>query len=75
MVVGRLSYNHENGRYGLIKGGLWEHYGFHCGETFEVDVNGEWVWTRMEIHVTGVWFLVGTPYYSELENIIARISK
>lgn len=32
--------------------------GLHCGECFEVLVNGEWVPTRIEM--SNEWFLVGT---------------
>lgn len=31
-IEGRLGYNSENGRYGLLVSDLWEHTGFHCGE-------------------------------------------
>lgn len=31
-ITGRLGYNSENGRYGLLVSDLWEHEGFHCGE-------------------------------------------
>ena len=30
-IEGRLGYNSENGRYGLLVSDLWEHTGFHCG--------------------------------------------
>ena len=29
-IEGRLGYNSENGRYGLLVSDLWEHTGFHC---------------------------------------------
>jgi hypothetical protein len=32
MIIGRLGYNSENKRYGLLVSDLWEHSGFHCGE-------------------------------------------
>ena len=31
-IEGRLGYNSENGRYGLLVLDLWEHTEFHCGE-------------------------------------------
>lgn len=34
-IEGRLGYNSENGRYGLLVSDLWEHTGFHCGECLE----------------------------------------
>lgn len=38
-IEGRLGYNSENGRYGLLVSDLWEHVGFHCGECLEVKVD------------------------------------
>ena len=32
MREGRLGYNYENGRYGLLSMDLWIDTGFHCGE-------------------------------------------
>ena len=51
MMVGRLGYNSENGRYGLLVSDLWEDTGFHCGECLEVMVDEKWVQTRMEMSV------------------------
>ncbi len=72
-IMGRLGYNSQNNRYGLLVGDLWEHEGFHCGETLEVMVNDEWVQTRMEMSFERRWYLVGTPYKGDLEYIRARI--
>lgn len=73
MLQGRLGYNVQNGRYGLLISDLWEHEGFHCGEPLEVLVDGEWVVTRMELCWPDTWYLVGTPYRGDLEYVIARI--
>ena len=77
MRTGRLGYNSDNDRYGLLISDLWEHDGFHCGECLEVMVDGEWVQTCMEMaweNGHGVWYLVGTPYRGEaLEYVRARI--
>lgn len=72
-MTGRLGYNAENDRYGLLVSDLWEKRGFHCGETLEVMVDGKWIPTRMEMGMDRKWYLVGTPYYGNLENITARI--
>ena len=48
-VQGRLGYNAENERYGLLVSDLWENSGFHCGECMEVLVGNQWVETRMEM--------------------------
>lgn len=72
-IMGRLGYNSENDRYGLLVSDLWEHEGFHCGECFEVLVEDEWVHTRMEMSFEREWYLVGTPYRGNLEYVRARI--
>ena len=73
MREGRLGYNYENGRYGLLSMDLWIDTGFHCGECMEVLVDDQWVQTRMEMNLAREWYLVGTPYCGELEYIRARI--
>lgn len=69
MMVGRLGYNSENGRYGLLVSDLWEDTGFHCGEYLEVMVDDKWVATRMEMSVRQEWYLADTPYYGNLEYV------
>jgi len=74
IVQGRLGYNSTNKRYGLLVCDLWETTGFHCGECLEVLVNDAWVQTRMEFSLDSQkWYLVGTPYFGDLEYIQARI--
>ena len=41
MREGRLGYNGENGRYGLLSMDLWIDTGFHCGECMEVLVDNQ----------------------------------
>lgn len=72
-TVGRLGYNKENDRYGILKGDSWRNNGLHCGEGLEVMVDGEWVLTRMEMSLEREWYLVGTSYCGNLENIPVRI--
>ena len=36
-------------------------------------VDDEWVQTRMEMNLAREWYLVGTPYYGDLEYVQARI--
>ena len=75
MIEGRLGYNAENGRYGIIDGDFWENDGLHCGECLEILVEDEWVSTRMELaweEDGQKWYLVGTPFCGDLEWIIAR---
>ena len=73
MTEGRLSYNQDEDRYGLLVGDLWYHPGLHCGECLEVMLHGEWTPTRMEMD-SGLWYLVGTSLISEyLEGVRARL--
>ena len=72
-IEGRLGYNSENGRYGLLVSDLWEHTGFHCGECLEVKVDDKWVKTRMEMDIDRNWYLVDAPYTGDLEYVRARI--
>lgn len=74
-IEGRLGYNDENARYGLLVSDLWENTGFHCGECLEVLVDDEWVETRMEMSIDKEWYLVGTPYCGDLEYVRVRIKK
>lgn len=74
-IEGRLGYNEENGRYGLLVTDLWEDTGFYCGECLEVLVDDKWVETRMEMGIDRKWYLVDTPYYGDLEFVRARIKK
>lgn len=74
MKEGRLSYNAEQDRYGLLVGDLWYHEGLHCGEQLEVEVDGAWTPTRIEMDSTGLWYLVGTPYRAGgLEYVRVRL--
>ena len=73
MREGRLGYNSNNGRYGILSSDLWIDTGLHCGECLQILMDGKWVETRMEMDVARNWYLVGTPYRGDLEYIRARI--
>lgn len=74
MTEGRLGYNQEQDRYGLLVMDEWHHPGLHCGECLEVMLHGEWVPARMEMDSSGLWYLVGTPLVSEdIEGVRARM--
>lgn len=73
MKEGRLGYNQQNDRYGLLISDLWEHDGFHCGDCMEVLIDGKWIPTRIEMDCSGLWYLVDTPFRGNLEYIRARI--
>lgn len=74
MIEGRLGYNRENRRYGLLVTDLWEVDGFHCGQAIEIKVAGKWINTRFEMNPAGQWYLVGTDLVGDdLEFLKARI--
>jgi hypothetical protein len=68
-VEGRLGWNAQEGRYGLLVSDLWQKTGYHCGDRLKVMVEGVWVDTRMEMTPDREWYLVGTPYRGDLEYI------
>lgn len=78
-IEGRLGYNSENDRYGLLVCDLWEDSGFHCGECLQVQIDGKWVDTSMEMDWStgrGVWYLTGTDIRgTDIEYTRARIQK
>lgn len=74
-IEGRLGFNSNNNRYGLLVMDLWEDTGFHCGESLQVMVDDKWIDSRMEMNNALEWYLVGTPYKGNLEYIKARIEK
>ncbi|HPF30662.1 MAG TPA: DUF5348 domain-containing protein, partial [Lachnospiraceae bacterium] len=50
--------------------------GLHCGEGIDVLVDDKWVHSRMEMSWTedgSHWYLVGTPYYGDLEYVRVRM--
>ncbi|MDD3416704.1 MAG: DUF5348 domain-containing protein [Lachnospiraceae bacterium] len=76
MIEGRLGYNSSNDRYGVLVSDLWEDNGLHCGECLEILVDDCWISSRIEMKWTNegnYWYLVGTPYYGNLEYVRVRI--
>ena len=74
MVKGKLGYNSENGRYGILTMDLWEDNGLHCGETLEIFLDGKWQSDRIEMGVDGEWYLVYSKLRgSDLEYLPVRI--
>ena len=61
MITGRLGYNVEVDRFGILKSDLWEIEGLHCGECLRVLVNDKWVDDRIEYNNRKKeWYLVET---------------
>lgn len=78
-IEGRLGYNYQNERYGLLISDLWEYDGFHCGECLQVMVDGNWIDTSFEMDWSsgiGTWYLTGTQIRGkDIEYTRARILK
>ena len=72
--VYRLGYNETTQRFGLLKSDLFVDDGFHCGDCFQVKINGEWIDTRIEMTSGQEWYLVGTKLKGRrLENLQIRL--
>lgn len=57
--MGCLIYDEGSGRMD-IRFGIEEYYGgLHCGEGMEVMLDGNWIPTRIEMSISGQWYLVG----------------
>lgn len=63
--TGILGYNSNEERMGILSFDLWVKgkEGLHCGSTFEVLINDEWIADRLELS-QGQWYLV----YSKLKG-------
>lgn len=57
-----------------VRFGLEEYYGgLHCGEGMEVELDGEWVTTRIEMDCSdSQWYLVGIKT-DELQGLKVRL--
>lgn len=74
--VGRLGYNSELDRYGILISDLWEVEGLHCGNQIMINYNDEWINDRIEYnHSNKSWYLVKSNLIGEdLEGIKVKIS-
>lgn len=57
MKCGTMFYNKNNERIDVGFSNGEQYGGLHCGQTFEVKINGRWVSTRIE--KADDWFLIG----------------
>lgn len=55
-TYGRLKYNTEQDRYGVIVDGEWWIEGLHCGMCFDALIGSTWTPTRIEYAAD--WYLV-----------------
>lgn len=75
MVNGKLEYNYQNNRYGITNhSGKWIDSGLHCGECFEIFLNGKWEPTRIEMmwkNGNGKYYLIGFENL-DIDGLIVR---
>ena len=76
MKEGYLGWNYKEKRYGMLDRDLWVIAGFHCGDCFEVFINGEWKPTRIELaRPEQTYYLIDTDLAGEeLEHRRIRIN-
>jgi hypothetical protein len=68
---GVLVYDFASGRYD-IRFDLEDYYGgLHCGQCFDVGINGEWKPVRIEMAED--WYLVGVDSDFNLQGLLVRI--
>lgn len=78
-IQGRMGFNSENKRYGLLISDLWEIDGFHCGQPldyYDYDKE-EWIHTRVEMAwPEQEYYLVDTGLQgTDLEGLKIRVEK
>lgn len=80
MREGRIGFNPQNGRYGLLIDDLWAIDGLHCGQCLEWfdRESGEWVQDRLEGKYPGntphLWFLdISKLKGTDLEGLRIRL--
>lgn len=67
---GTLIFDSESGRID-VRFGLEDYYGgLHCGECMEVQIDGKWIPTRIEMGED--WYLVGIRT-DQLVGLVVRI--
>lgn len=71
LYYGTLFYNSENDRIGIIYKDNTIESGLHCGQCLEVEINGQWIPTRIEM--LDDWYLVGVKGLESLEGLKVRL--
>lgn len=70
LKLGALFFDQEDGRYNIRFDVNHYHGALHCGERFEVYIDGKWKPTRISMKKT--WYLTGIPT-SNLSGLLVRI--
>ena len=65
MKEGTIYFDGDFGRYALCG------YHFHCGDCLQIWIDGRWQETRIEMHGTSDWMLIGYPDL-DLDGLRAR---
>lgn len=74
MKRGKFMFNKETQRYDICFGTGDYYGGLHCGDCFEIFLDGKWVKTRLEMNVmNNEWYLVGIPTSIKEKAFGARI--
>lgn len=74
-LQGKLGYNMQTERYGLLVSDLWEKE-FHCGDLLEIKIDDKWIKDIFEMDNKGNWYLKNNKIKEEeLEDLQARILK
>ena len=68
---GVLCYDRESGRYDIFLGNGGYYGGLHCGDCFDVEVDGRWIPVRIEMDDD--WYLVGVPEI-RLDGLAVQVS-
>lgn len=59
MIDGRISYNADADRYGVLVSDLWRVSGLHCGDRLRVMIDASWQPAHMEYdHRRQQWYLI-----------------
>lgn len=74
MKQGALLYDKQIDRYKIRFDP--EHFsdGLHCGESFEVFVDGKWKHTRIEMTIDENWYLVGIKC-KDLTGLVIQLNE
>jgi hypothetical protein len=69
LKTGKLVYIYNTDRFDILFDNGDYYGGLHCGECFDVLINGEWLPTRIEMG--NDWYLVGLKEY-DLQHLEVR---
>lgn len=71
LYYGTLFYNYANDRMDIKYSDGTTEGGLHCGHAMEVNIDGQWIPTRIEM--SDDWYLVGIKRIESLEGLEVRL--